>query len=279
MELYLSEPQKSSDSLPADYRINYGLSLSLVAAAIRAGMASHMRIYDAMIRFGWCGLLLTAAELTHDMNMWGIPLSPAQAQRVLTDKRLFTFEGERKTGKRGRRAKLYRMVDPNKVGALFGFPFGAVFEAAYLKPIDFSSVLHYKLAILGRAVRVRNDDSRMTQVRTWEVSKQTIIRWTRETCYVFPQIERVSSDTDFYGTHPAGHDLFMLRVIEAAKAKPHKFWLEVVTKDGEIRKLPCSPTIAQRWLGKSVVTLCEQRTNYYAVRAAYRDPNLWNMPY
>lgn len=106
----------------------------------------------------------------------GYPAQPAQAQRVLTDKRLFTFEGERKTGKRGRRAKLYRMVDPQQVDALFGFPFGAVFEAAYLKPIDFSSVLHYKLAILGQAVRVRNDDSRMTQVRTWEVSKQTMIR-------------------------------------------------------------------------------------------------------
>jgi hypothetical protein len=272
MELYLSDTQKSSDLLPADYRIGYGLSLSVAATAIKAGMTAHIRIYDAALRLGWAGLLVTAAELLRDMNNAGIPLSPAQAQRVLKDECLFSFVCERKTGKRGRQAKCYRMVDPKVLCASLGFPFGAVNYAPKMMPVDFSSVLHYKLAMVGRGLYVRRDDCRLAQIETWDVSKSTIIRWTREVSLVFPQIERVSSDHDFYGWHPAGKDMFLLKVNEAAKGKRHKFWLEVITEDGEIIRLPCEVEIARRWLLRSVVTLCEQQPNYYSVHSAYRDP-------
>jgi hypothetical protein len=54
-----------------------------------------------------------------------------------------------------------------------------------------------------------------------------------------------------------------------------RYWLEVVTRDGEIRKLPCTRNMAEGWVGRSEVVICEQLPNRYMVRSAYRDTPIW----
>ena len=275
MELYLSDRQKSSDLLLADYRMAYGLSLSTAAQAIKMGMTAHIRIYDAMLRLAWAGLYLCAAELSKDLTDAGIPLSLAQAQRVLKDKRLFSFVKEIENGKRGRRTKMYVMVSPQKVGDDLGTGLGATIEAPKLMPVDLSSVKNYRNAILGRVLEVRYNDCRQAQIEFWQVCKQTIIRWTKEICEILPRIKtRRSDDTSFtmYPDPQMQKDVFLWKVGDAERTKSRKYWLEIVNDAGEIRKLPCTQDNARRWLKKGVVTLCEQQSNFYSVHAAYRDP-------
>ncbi len=275
MKLYLSADQKSSELPPADYRMGYGLSLSVAAQAIKMGMTAHIRFYDVMLRLGWAGLWVIAAELSDDMTNSGIPLSPAQAQRILKDDRLFTFVGERQTGERGRRTKCYVMVSPQKVGDDLGIGLGATNDAPKLMPVDHSSVKNYRNAILGRVLEVRYNDCRQAQIEFWQVCKQTIIRWTKEICEILPRIKtRRSDDPGFkmYSDPQTQADVFLWVVSDAAAKRSHKYWLEIVNGAGEIRKLPCTLDNARRWLKKSVVTLCEQQSNFYSVHAAYRDP-------
>lgn len=281
MELYLSDTQKSSDLPPADYRMGFGLSLSAATQAIKMGMTAPMRIYDAMLRLSWGVLLVTAAALADDLTKAGIPLSKAQAQRILKDERLFTFVKEIKTGERGRQAKAYVMRPPLKVCEDLGISIGAVNYAPKLMPIDLSSVKNYRDAILGRTLEVRYNDSRRTQTQFWEVSKPTMIRWTRDICEILPRIKtRRSDDTSFrmYPDPETQKDAFLWVVSDAEKTRSHKYWLEIVNSLGEIRKLPCTKDNARRWLDKSVVTLCEQQSNFYSVHAAYRDPSM-NLPF
>ncbi len=273
MKAYLPPPQKSSNPLPIDYIPHVGFPMSIAAEAIKQGKAGHMRIYEAALRYGLGGLMLTAADLVTFMANIDITLSPAQAQRVLTDTLLFDFVDEHKTGKRGRPLKLYRMKPSTEVSEALGFDLGAVRDAPQLHPVDLSSCRRYKLAIFGRVMEVREEDSRQTQVRHWELSRQTMIRWTQETCDIYPQIERVRSDDQRYqwfGDDRAA-ELFLLDVSYAIREKPHKFWLEVTNHAGEIRKLPCSIDTAVRWLQHGMVTLCQQQPNLYITRPAYCD--------
>jgi hypothetical protein len=272
MESYLSTPQKSSDLLPADYRIHFGISLSDAVLAIKLGMTAHVRIFDAMLRFGLGGFPVSAAEIAEELTRWGIPLSPAQAQRVLTDERLFRFVEERKTGKRGRQAKLYCMHDSETLCQKLGFVLGVVNYAPELMPVDFSTGLNYKHMMAGRVLAVRNEDSRLTQTKMWRVCRQTIIRWTKAISEITPRIERRTTEDDHYQVVSNWEDVFLRDVDEAAKEKRYKFWLEIVNNAGEIRKLPCTVDNARSWLKKSVVTLCQQLPNHYYVHRAYRDP-------
>lgn len=84
-----------------------------------------------------------------------------------------------------------------------------------------------------------------------------------------------TSEDDHYHYVSNWQDLFLWDVAEAARDKRYKFWLEIVNSAGEIRKLPCSVENARNWLGKSVVTLCQQLPNHYTVHLAYRDPPEW----
>jgi hypothetical protein len=275
MELYLSDDQKSSELLPVDYRIGYGLSLMTAAQAIKLGMTAHIRIYDVGLRLGLGIMSLTAEELVYELSTCGISLSPAQAQRVLKDERLFTFAGERKTGQRGRQARTYRMVDPDILCKNLGSAIGAVNFAPKLMPVDFSTSNNYRRAITGRVLENRPKQSRQTQMRLWEVCKKTIIRWTREISEVIPQIQRRESDSHEFTMYPnpqTRRDVFLWKVYDGESSKSHKYWLEIVNDAGEIRKLPCTQDNARRWLDKSVVTICKQLPNRYRVHAAYREP-------
>lgn len=274
MQAYPPLPQKSSDLLPVDYMIDYGFPMSIAAEAIKQGKAAHMRIYEAALRYGLEGLLLTAAELVEHMRIVGIALSPAQAQRILTDNMLFEFVESSRNGKRGRPKKRYQMRSPKSVAKALGYKdWGAERDAPRLRPEDLASARRYKLAIFGRIMVVRYEDSRQTQVRHWQFSRQTLIRWTQITCHIWPQIERRRSDNRRYSWYGDENDaqLFLQDVATAMQKKPHKYWLEVVNHAGEIRKLPCSTELARQWLAKGMVTLCEQRPNLYGVRAGYCD--------
>lgn len=281
MQAYLPPTQKSSNLLPFDYNINIGFPVSIAVEAVKQGKAGHMRIYEAAMRSGLGGLWLTAATLVDFMAQIDIPLSPAQAQRVLTDTLLFEFVDEYKNGGRGRPQKRYVMKSSKEVAKALGFDgWGAVKDAPQLFPVDLSSCQRYKMAIFGRVMKVRYHDSRQTQVRHWAFSRQTLIRWTQETCDIYPQIERHRSDDPRYlwlGDDRAA-ELFLLDVSYAIQEKPHKYWLEVVNHAGETRKLPCSLEVAYRWIDKGMVTLCQQKPNLYITRAAYRDP-MWELPY
>jgi len=277
MELYLSGDQKSSDLLPADYRIGFGLPLSTAAQAIKLGMTAVIRIYDVMLRLGWAGLPTYAAEISQELTEIGVPLSPAQAQRVLKDERLFTFVGERKTGLRGRQTKQYVMRPSQAVADDLGTGLGATNSAPKLMPVDHASVKNYRNAILGRAIDVRPKDSRRTMMRIWEVCKQTIIRWTREICEILPRIKSTRSDDwefKLYADPENQKAAFIWAVSDAEQTKSRKYWLEIVNTAGEIRKLPCTVDNASRWLKKGVVTLCEQQSNFYSVDRCFLDPSM-----
>lgn len=273
MESYPPLPQKSSNALPFDYISNVGFPRSIAVEAIKQGKAAHMRIYEASMRAGLGGLHLTAATLVSFMGDLDIQLSAAQAQRVLKDTMLFEFVGEYRNGGRGRPTKQYVMKASSEVSKALGFDWSAVRDAPQLHPVDLSSCRRYKLAIFGREMEVRDEDSRRTQVRNWGLSRQTIIRWTQETCDIYAQIERRRSDDRRYSWFgdERDADLFLRAVYEAEKEKPHQFWLEVVNDAGEIRKLPCSAEAARRGLRRGVVTLCEQKPNLYVPRVGYCD--------
>jgi hypothetical protein len=144
-------------------------------------------------------------------------------------------------------------------------------------PVDFSTSKNYRQAITGRVLETRPKQSRQTQIRLWEVCKKTIIRWTGEVSDVLPQIERRDSDSYPFTLYPdpqTQRDVFLWKVSDAERTKSHKYWLEIVNDDGEIRKLPCTQDNARRWLEKSVVSLCKQLPNRYRVHAAYREPTM-----
>src|SRR5690349_13626390 len=140
MKAYLPPPQKSSNPLPFDYIPHVGFPVSIAAEAVKQGKAAHMRIYEASIRAGLREMLLTAADLVRFMADIDIPLSPAQAQRVLTDTMLFELHDEHRNGKRGRPKKRYIMKPTTEVAAALGFTdWGAVRDAPKLHPVDLSS--------------------------------------------------------------------------------------------------------------------------------------------
>ncbi len=275
MEIYRSVPQKSSNLPSTKFEISYGLSRSVAAQAVKHGMSAHIRIYEAGLRLGLEQVILTGADLVAWLSAHDIELSRAQAQRVLVDRVLFEQVGEYRSGKRGRPTKLYRMMPPLKVGQHFGIPMGASYDAPYLAAADLSSAMRYRLAIFGRGMVWMEESSRAAQVKFWARSKPTLIRWTQEVSLIAPQIQYVRSDQLSYTAPMNGDAVFLYDVRQREDSGSHKYWLEVVDEQGEIRKLPCKRAIAERWYGRSVVTICEQVTNRYRIHAAYRDPPIW----
>jgi hypothetical protein len=72
-----------------------------------------------------------------------------------------------------------------------------------------------------------------------------------------------------------GVDVFLAEVSDRERTGSRRYWLEVVTQDGEIRKLPCTRNMAEGWMHRSEVVICEQLPNRYHVRSAYRDHLMW----
>jgi len=273
MKIYRSTPQKSSNPDDSSLKANYGLSPSVAAWGIREGMAAHLRIYEAALRVGLEHMYFCANELIAWLAENEIPISMATAQRALTDVRFFRLVTIRKNGKKGRPPKIYTLVKPGKVGDMLGLPLGAMWDAPELAAVDLSTTLNYKLALLGRYMLFEEESTRKQQMTFWEWSKPTIIRWTREVCEITPQIDRsLRSDNLDYTAPINGEDYFLYHVSE--REGDHRYWLEVITSDGEIRKMPCRREVAEDWLPRSVVTICEQLPNRYRVHAAYRDTPL-----
>ena len=275
MKYYLSAPQKSSD--PADYSFNphYGLARSVAAQAVVKGMTAHLRLYEAALRLGMENMLFNAAELRLWLGTHDIPISMATAQRALVDSTFFCLAGQRKTGKKGRPTKMYSLVKPDQVGATVDVPLGASWDAPKLTAADLSSVQRYKLAILGRYMIWEDNSTRQQQIDFWGWSKPTLIRWTREVCDITPQFKRIRSDSLNFTAPINGDDVFLYEVRQREYPRDRRYWLEVINREGEICKLPCTVEIAARWLPLSVVMLCEQLPNQYRVRATYRDTLNW----
>lgn len=275
MKIYRHAPQKSSDPADSSLKLNYGLSRSVALLAIRAGLTAHLRIYEACMRLGMENMLISANDLIAWLGAHGIQISMATAQRTLVDTHFFRLATLHKNGKKGRPRKLYKMVKPYLVGEKLGLPMDAMWDASELAAVDLSTAMNYKLALLGRIMCFMRDSSRQEQMELWGWSKPTLIRWTREVCDITPQYKRISSHNINFTAPINGNDGFLYEVRQRQNTGSRKYWLEVVTRDGEIRKMPCTREIAADWLPKSEVVICEQLANWYMVRSAYRDTPFW----
>jgi len=127
------------------------------------------------------------------------------------------------------------------------------------------------LALFGRYMEKNEESSRAEQAEFWGVSKPTLIRWTHEVCDVIPQVCRIRSDERQFVTPKDGFEAFFREVSEREAKDSHRYWLEVVTIEGEIRKLPCRLSLAEEWRRVGHVTICQQLPNRYITRDAYRD--------
>ena len=78
----------------------------MAAVAVVQGMAAHARIYEATLRLGMESLLFSAAELCLWLDVNGVSISMATAQRALVDTTFFRLVHQRKTGKKGRPTNL-----------------------------------------------------------------------------------------------------------------------------------------------------------------------------
>ncbi len=275
MKIYLSPSQKSSDPADSSLKVNYGLSRSVALWAVRAGLVARLRIYEACLRLGMENMLISAHDLIAWLGAHGIKISMATAQRALVDSHFFRLATIHKTGKPGRPRKLYKMVKPQLVGEKFDLPLGATWDAPELAAVDLSTVMNYKLALLGRMMYFMRDSSRQEQMELWGWSKPTLIRWTREVCDITPQYKRISNRNINFTAPINGADVFLGEVSARERTGSRRYWLEVVTRDGEIRKLPCTRNMAEGWVARSEVVICEQIANTYIVRSAYRDTPLW----
>ncbi len=275
MKIYLSPSQKSSDPASSSLKINYGLRRSVALWAVRAGLTAHLRIYEACLRLAMENMLISAADLVAWLAAHGIIISMATAQRALVDTHFFRLATLAKTGKRGRPRKLYKMVKPHLVGKNLGLEMDVDWNAAELTAVDLSTTMNYKLALLGRVMCQMADSSRKEQIELWGWSKPTLIRLTREVCDITPQYKRISSHSIDYTIPINGDEGFLFDVRHRQNTGSRRYWLEVVTRDGEIRKLPCTREMAQGWLHRSEVVICEQLANSYRVRSAYRDAPVW----
>ena len=74
-----------------------------------------------------------------------------------------------------------------------------------------------------------------------------------------------------------GPDVFLGEVSARERTGSRRYWLEVVTRDGVIRKLPCTRNMAEGWVARSEVVICEQLPNRYMVRSAYRYTPIWKL--
>lgn len=275
MKIYPRVPQKSSDLVHSSLKVNYGLSRSVAVWAVRAGLTAHLRIYEACLRLGMENMLISANDLIAWLGAHGIQISMATAQRILVDTHFFRLATLAKTGKRGRPRKLYKMVKPRDLGEKMGIPMGATSDASEFAAVDLSTTLNYKLALLGRVMYMMRDSCRQEQMELLGWSKPTLIRWTREVCDITPQYKRISSHNINFTVPINGDESFLYEVRQRQNTGSRKYWLEVVTADGEIRKMPCTCEIAAQWLPKSEVVICEQLANRYIVRSAYRNTPIW----
>ncbi len=275
MEIYRSVPQKSSDLAQSSLNPSRGLTRSVAAWAVIAGMTAHLRIYEAALRLGMEKMFFSAAELCAWMGENGIHISMATAQRALVDTRFFRLSSLRRTGKKGRPCKIYKMVKPDKIGDMLGLEMDASWEASEFDTLDLSSAHRYKVALLARVMIWMDTSTRQQQMDFWGWSKPTLIRWTREVCEITPQFKRIPSDNLNFTAPVNGEEVFLHEVSQREYPRDRRYWLEVVTSDGEIRKLPCTVDMAALWLPLSVVTICEQLPNQYRVRDTYRDTPIW----
>ena len=280
MELYTAPSQKSSDlNYTDEYYPGYGLSFSAAVAAVRAGMASHVRFYEAAIRLRLTESTFTAADFLRWLNQNGVTSSSAQVYRALTDRRLFTVAGFHRTGGKGRPTRLFRLVPPEQFSASLGIPFGARHDAPYLLPEYLASTVRYTLAIFARWLDTAADTTRNQQVKEWGLTRQTIIRRTRLVSTIAYQYERTRSDNfNKYQAFINWDDVFLADVRKAVETGSRKFFLEVTTRAGEIIRVPCRRDIAADWLSRSVVVICQQLHNHYTIHDRYRNPT-FDLPF